>query len=131
VTYLIDSDWVVDYLKGRPDATALVKELRPDGIAISAVTLGEVYQGVFYGTDRKNDELMLRRFLIGTRILPVNRYVARRFAIMRGLLHHAGQGIGDLDTLIAATALHHDLTLVTRNLRHFQRIPDLKLYEPR
>lgn len=38
------------------------------------------------------------------------------------------QIIGDPDILIAATALYHDLTLVTRNQAHFQRIPDLKLY---
>jgi len=36
--------------------------------------------------------------------------------------------IGDFDILIAATALHHDLTLVTRNRRHFERIPNLALY---
>lgn len=128
MTYLIASDWVIDYLKGRLDATALLKGLRPHGIAISAATFGEVYQGVFYGTDRKNDETVLRRFLVGVRILPIDRYVARRFAITRGFLHSSGLGIDDLDTLIAATALYHDLTLVTRNLRHFQRIPGLKLY---
>ncbi len=35
----------------------------------------------------------------------------------------------DADLLIAATALEHDLTLMTQNLRHFNRIPDLKLYQ--
>ncbi|MDQ2810105.1 MAG: type II toxin-antitoxin system VapC family toxin [Chloroflexota bacterium] len=38
--------------------------------------------------------------------------------------------IGDADTLIAATALHHDLTLVTGNRRHFSRIPNLTLLTP-
>jgi predicted nucleic acid-binding protein len=38
--------------------------------------------------------------------------------------------IPDVDLLIAATALEEDLTLVTRNTRHFERIPDLKLYQP-
>ena len=40
------------------------------------------------------------------------------------------QPIGDPDIFIAAMALQHGLILVTRNVRHFQRIPDLKLYEP-
>jgi predicted nucleic acid-binding protein len=39
-----------------------------------------------------------------------------------------GQLIGDFDTLIAATALHYDLILTTRNVRHFQRIPELRLH---
>ena len=51
-----------------------------------------------------------------------------RFGVVRGDLQRRGQTIGDPDILIAATALHHDLTLLTRNLRHFTRIPGLMLY---
>jgi len=53
----------------------------------------------------------------------------KQYARIRGVLRAQGQLIGDLDTLIAATALHHDLTLTTQNTRHFSRIPDLKLYQ--
>ena len=49
---------------------------------------------------------------------------------MRAFLRRQGQLIPDLDLLIAATALAHDLTLVTRNRRHFSRILSLRLYEP-
>jgi tRNA(fMet)-specific endonuclease VapC len=52
-------------------------------------------------------------------------------AVIRGDLKRRGLTIGDFDILIAATALHHDLTLVTRNRRHVSRIPDLQLYSPR
>lgn len=56
----------------------------------------------------------------------------RRFALLRGELRGRGQLIGDPDILIAATALHRDLTLLTRNHRHFTptRFPALTLYEP-
>lgn len=54
-----------------------------------------------------------------------------RFAGIRGDLRRRGQLIPDLDLLIAATALHHDLTLLTRNVRHFDRIPELRLYQRR
>ncbi len=40
------------------------------------------------------------------------------------------QQIGDLDVLIAATALHHGLTLLTRNLKDFQSVPDVAIYQP-
>jgi predicted nucleic acid-binding protein len=53
----------------------------------------------------------------------------KRFARLRGELRRQGQLIPDPDLLIAATALQHDLTIVTRNVRHFQRIPGLKLYQ--
>jgi len=61
--------------------------------------------------------------------LPLNRAILERFGVLRGDLSRRGLTIGDFDLLIAATALHHDLTLVTRNRRHFSRIPSLRLYE--
>ncbi len=51
-----------------------------------------------------------------------------RFGVIRGELQRRGEAIGDPDLLIAATALDHDLTLLTRNRKHFTRIPNLKLY---
>ncbi len=53
-----------------------------------------------------------------------------RFAQNRYLLQRQGNVIPDLDLLVAATALHHGLTLLTRNLRHFSRVPGLRLYQP-
>jgi predicted nucleic acid-binding protein len=52
----------------------------------------------------------------------------KRFALVRGKLRREGQLISDSDILIAATALEHDLILFTYNIRHFNHIPNLKLY---
>lgn len=51
------------------------------------------------------------------------------FARTRSALRRAGTRIPDMDLLIAATAIHHDVTLLTRNVRHFTRITQLKLYQ--
>lgn len=57
--------------------------------------------------------------------------IMERFAIVRGPLpKQLRRQIGELDMLIAATALVNDLTLVTRNTRDFQHIPGLKIFEP-
>src|SRR6266508_2375680 len=125
MTYLVDSDWVADYLKGRADAVQLLTLLSADGIAISAVTFGEIYEGIYYGRDAKAHERGFRQFLRVASVLPLNRSVMRRFALVRGELRSRGLLIGDMDLLIAATALVHGHTLVTRNLRHFERVPDL------
>ncbi len=53
-----------------------------------------------------------------------------RFAEIRALLTRRGELISDFDILIAATALHYNLTVLTFNYRHFSRIPDLNLYQP-
>jgi predicted nucleic acid-binding protein len=63
-------------------------------------------------------------------LLPVTDQIVERFARQRAALRRQGQLIPDIDLLIAATALEENLTLVTRNIRHFERIPELRLYQP-
>ena len=62
--------------------------------------------------------------------MPLTDPIAERFARLRAALRQHGQLIPDMDLLIAATALDADLALVTRNVRHFERIAELKLYQP-
>jgi predicted nucleic acid-binding protein len=130
VSYLVDSDWVVDFLDGRAPAVRLLGALRADGLAISLMTYGEVYEGVLYGRDRAAAERTFRQFLRRVDVLPLTRRVLQRFARIRGDLRDRNLLIGDPDTLIAATALHYRLTLVTRNRAHFGRIPGLAIYVP-
>ena len=128
LTCLIDSDWTADNLKGRQDATALVNRLAPDGTAIRVVTHAEIYEGIFCGSDPTAHEASFRAFLRIAELLQITRLVARRFARGRGSLRQQGLLIPQADLFIAATALHHDLSLVTRNRRHYDRIPNLTLY---
>jgi tRNA(fMet)-specific endonuclease VapC len=129
VTYLVDSDWIIAFLGGRIDAVGLLGVLEPQGLAISLMTLGEVYEGVYYGKDPGAAEAGWLDLVERLEVLPLDEAVLRRFARLRGYLRQRGSLIGDPDTLIAATALEHDLTLVTRNHRHFRRVPGLRLYE--
>jgi predicted nucleic acid-binding protein len=129
VRYLIDTDWVADHLANRPDATRLLASLFDEGIAISLVTYGEIYEGIFYGRRYTQSlEIAFLELLRRCPVLSLDESIMRRFAAVRGGLRREGRLIGDADTLIAATALHHDLTLVTRNLDHFRRVPDLKIH---
>lgn len=128
--YLIDSDWVADYLKGRPNAVTFLDGLYVSGLAISIVTYAEIYEGIYYGRDPRGNENAFLRLLEGVRVLGITRPVARKFAAVRGELRGRGQILSQPDLLIAATAIHRGLELVTRNRRHFERIGGLKLYEP-
>jgi len=124
--YLVDSDWVVDYLAGRQQAVSLLTSVWQDGIAISLITFGEIYEGIYYGRDPQRSEAVFRQFLRSVDVLPLNRSIMQRFARLRGDLRQRGQLIGDPDILIAATALYYNLTLLTRNRSHYQHIPLLK-----
>jgi predicted nucleic acid-binding protein len=126
VSYLIDSDWIVDWLKGYASATSLLKSLAQSGdLSISVISYGEVYEGIYYGSNPKGYEAIFHRFLRGVTIRPLTRRTMQEFARIRGQLRQAGSLIPDADLLIAATAVYGTLTLVTRNKRHFARVPGL------
>ncbi len=129
MTHLVDSDYVADYLKGQSHATTFLDGLLPGGLAISIITFAEVYEGIYYGHNRKRHETGFREFLKGVSVLGITRSVARTFAVIRGDLRAKGQLIGQTDLLIAATAIQYHLTLMTRNHRDFGRIPGLKLWQ--
>ena len=127
MSYLVDTDRIVDYLKGRPDAVELLNRLVDDGLSISIITYGEVYEGIYFGREPAANERAFRNFLRGVTVLGVSQVVARHFARIRGELRQQRVTVPMPDLLIAATAVEHDLALVTRNLRDFKRIPGLKL----
>ncbi len=129
MTYLVDSDWVAEYLKGRQRAVQVLSALSEQGLAISLITFGEIYEGIYYGQNRASHEAGFRQFLRSVEVIPLNRRVMRRFALIRGDLRRRGELTPDPDILIAATAVHYDLTLLTHNVKDFRRIPGLKLYE--
>jgi predicted nucleic acid-binding protein len=130
VRYLIDTDWVIDFLDGRATAVALLASLAGDGLGISLMTFGKVFEDIYGATDPRAAEEAFARFVRDVAVVPLNRPIMRRYGRLRRHLRDLGQLISDPDMLIAATALHRDLTLATRNLAHYRRVPDLKLYEP-
>ncbi len=129
--YLLDADWVIDALVGRRRAADVLTELSPQGIAISWATVGEIYEGAFGYPDPPAHLNTLREFLRPLHFLNLNDPIMERFAQIRSTLRRQGQIISDFDILLGATALHYDLTVLTRNTRHFNRILDLKLYQPK
>jgi tRNA(fMet)-specific endonuclease VapC len=129
--YLLDTDWIVDVLNGQKTAIHTVLELVPAGLAVSIISYGELCEGAAFAHEPQPALAGLRSFLKGKAILPLTQPVMERFAQIRGTLPRSiRQQIGDLDILIAATALEHDLSLLTRNRKDFQHIPHLKLYQP-
>jgi tRNA(fMet)-specific endonuclease VapC len=129
-SYLLDTDWIVDILNGQEKAIHTVLELASAGLAVSIITYGELYEGAAFARDPEPALSGLRNFLKGKAILPLTQPIMERFAQIRGSLPRPiRQQIGDLDILIAATCLERNLTLLTWNLKDFQHIPDLKLYQ--
>ncbi len=111
IGYLVDTDWIIDHFNGIVAVTDRLGRLRPEGLAISIVSLAELYEGVHYSRDPVRSEATLQRFLAGVSVLPVDEEVCRVFGHERGRLRQQGKTIGDFDLLIAATCLRHGLQI--------------------
>lgn len=129
MTHLLDTDITASWLNGHRRTVELLAQRRQQGLAISLMTYGEIYEGVYSGRDPRAAERDFLAFLRRVDVLPISRSVLKRFARLRGHLRARGQLIPDPDLIIAATALEYNLAVVTGNRRHFGRIPELALYQ--
>ena len=126
--YLVDTDWVIDHLRGVEAITTRLDELSSEGLGLSVVSLAELYEGVYYSRDPAESESILEQFLVPQlMILGIDDEICRIFGRERGRLRQEGQSIGDMDLFIAATCSRHDLTLLTNNRRHFERVEGLTI----
>jgi tRNA(fMet)-specific endonuclease VapC len=123
VRYLLDTDAVVDVLRGRHRVAARLAELSPDDVAIASMTLAELLYGARCSRDPRASRLVVRRFTEVVSVLPFGRRAAAAHAGARDATRH--RTIGPNDLVIAATALAAKATVVTANVREFARVPEL------
>jgi toxin FitB len=112
-------------LRPEPRVIAWLNQQANEGLYLSVVTIGELRRG-FITMPEGPRRTRLERWLetdvmlwFGERILPVTKEIADRWGVLDGTCQLRGTPANTVDGLIAATALEHDLTVVTRNARHF------------
>ena len=86
ITYLVDTDWVIHYLLGATPIKEELGRLRPEGLAVSIISLAEVYEGVFYSRDPEASRKGFTEFLEKISILGVDEDICQVFAKERGKL---------------------------------------------
>lgn len=97
-----------------------------DVINISVITHYEVLNGLIF-KDAKSQLKAFNKFVELNRVLPLTKNISNKAADIYAGLRSQGLSIGHNDTLIAGTALEYDLQLITNNLNHFKRIPNLEI----
>ena len=127
--YVLDTNTVLDYFRGRGDVAKNLLGVPPSEVALPAIVAYEVWVGVLGSQNARRRQVQYEQFLVTVEVLAFDATVGRRAAELRHALERRGEGIGPLDTLIAATALAHDATLVTRNVREFGRVAGLKIVD--
>jgi tRNA(fMet)-specific endonuclease VapC len=123
---LIDTSALIAHLRGRLSLVELVQSY--ENIYVSAITLYELEYGAVRA-GRASDFARLAQVLQPT-LLAVGRSEAERAAQLNGRLAQRNQQIGPRDALIAGTALHWGLDLLTLNVNEFKRVPHLGVVAP-
>ncbi len=130
MAFLFDTDAISELLRPRPTTayvTWIMRVAREDQFT-SAVVIGELYKGAYRSHDRKRHISHIeQRVLPAVTVLPYDISIAKVFGKIRAHLEEKGMILPDADIQMAATAIGHDLELVTGNVRHFNRISGLKL----
>ena len=127
MSYLIDTNVLSELRRKAPDphVVAWVEQRPKQSLYLSVLTLGEIRKGVERLDDPVRREIFLDWLEVDLpgwflgRLLPVDAKVADRWGRLQA---KAGRPMPAIDSLLAATALHHDFTLVTRNVRDFANL---------
>ncbi len=130
MAYLFDTDAISELLRPRPLTTYVewLSDVPREEQFTSAVVIGELYKGAYRAHARqKHLNNIEQRILPAVTALPYDVATAKVFGQIRAKLETAGSVLPDADIQIAATAIYHDLELVSGNIRHFARITELKI----
>ncbi|MDP2720374.1 MAG: type II toxin-antitoxin system VapC family toxin [bacterium] len=124
--YLIDANIIIDHLKGKPSKVSLLQSIGSQGLCTSVISVGEILEGLVGQPKEEQRRGDLETFLKATKLLDIDRKIVEMFARVRSNLRSRGKLIENFDILIAATALAHNLVLVTVD-KDFEKVEGLKL----
>ena len=125
--YLLDTDTIIYSLKGHEAVQRNLSTHIDDPMSLSVISLMELYYGA-YKSQKVTSNISKIRILEKTfEIIPAGTENAEIFGLLKSDLEKSGSPLDDFDLIIAACAMTYNLTLVTNNYRHFERIDGLKL----
>jgi tRNA(fMet)-specific endonuclease VapC len=123
--YLLDTNIVIYVIKRRPIEVMGVFNENAGRMAISAITLSELYHGAEKGAKVAQNLAVVEEFASLLEVLPYTAKASQHYGAIRTSLEKTGRPIGVNDLHIAAHARSEGLTLVTNNLGEFERVPGL------
>lgn len=123
--YLLDTNIVIYVIKRRPVEVMSVFNENAGRMAISAITLSELFHGAEKSAKVSRNLVVVEEFASLLEVLPYTAKASQHYGAIRSALEKAGRPIGVNDLHIAAHARSEGLTLVTNNLGEFERVPGL------
>ena len=125
--YLLDTNIVIYVMKRRPREVLDVFNQNASRMAISAITLAELFDGAEKSTKISENLLAIEDFCSRLEVLPYGAKASQHYGAIRSALEKIGQPIGVNDLHIAAHARSEGLVMVTNNTSEFARVPALQV----
>ena len=124
--YLLDTCVCISMFRNEGNVRETLKKVGIEDCYISEITVAELYFGLAKSTDKKRKLEDIKEVQRLFRVIPAYSSF-KEYGEIRHSLEHTGQRAAQFDLLIGATAIHHQMTLVTSNLKHFERIEGLTI----
>jgi tRNA(fMet)-specific endonuclease VapC len=124
--YLLDTNICIHYFKGQFEVKEKIEKIGYDKFAISEITLAELIFGAEKSQKRDDNIAVVENFSEKVTIIPIFQSI-NIYAREKARLRKKGTIISDLDLFIGATAISNKMTLVTRNVREFERMTNLNV----
>jgi tRNA(fMet)-specific endonuclease VapC len=127
--YMLDTNTLIYYFKNMGQVSESLLQVSPEDIAIPSIVVYELNVGIAKSQSPQKRLAQLAQFTSVVDIIPFAEDEAKEAAILRASLEKIGTPIGPYDLLIAGTAIAHNATLVTHNIKEFRRVKNLKLVD--
>lgn len=128
--YLIDSDILIYFLKGKQEVVQRLSQIPIDDLYISRINYTELIYGAYNSSKINQNLKVIEPFLNSFKVLEFTKISSLIFAKEKARLKKNGNIIADMDLMIASIAIENDCTLISNNIKHFDRVQNLEL-EPK
>ena len=125
--FLLDSDILIYFLKGKAQTVSQFAKYAANDLAISRINYTEVLYGAYNSAKTDKNLKVVVPFLENFEVFEFDRYAAEIFAKEKARLKRQGAMLADMDLMIASIAIANNLTLVSNNIKHFERVKGLRL----
>ena len=124
--YLLDTCVCISMFRNEGNVRETIRKIGTKNCYISEITVAELYFGLAKSSEKQRKMEDIREVQRLFRVIPVYSSY-KEYGEIRQTLEHTGLRVDQFDLLIGATAIHHKMTLVTSNLKHFERIQGLEI----
>jgi len=125
--YCLDSDIIIEYFKGNTSIKNHFDKIHKSELFITPITLCELYKGAFLSKNVEKNIVIINKLLKTINIIEFDFYACELYGKIYSELKEKGKLTQDFDLIIAAICISNNKILITRNIKHFDKIKVLKI----